>query len=122
VEFLRARLDEDEQTARAIQWDGSGNSLDWGLPASATVDIGGDDFYAGDRTVASHIARHDPARVLREVEAKRAFVKEYERYRAERRRAMNGWDTSELSPIIAALASVYADHPDYQQEWNLNLA
>jgi hypothetical protein len=74
VAFLRARLDEDEQAARETLWEGSGNKPDWELPSSATVDVGGDEFYAGDATIARHIARHDPARGLREVEAKRRII------------------------------------------------
>lgn len=78
VAFLRARRYDDERTAHATLWDGSGNTLNWDLPASATVSVGEDEFYAGDRTIANHIARHDPARVLREVEVDRELLREYE--------------------------------------------
>ncbi|MDX2566070.1 DUF6221 family protein [Streptomyces scabiei] len=65
-----------------------------------------------------HAARHDPARVLREVEAKRSIIEQHERYAAERRRMMGGWDPqSDDSPILAALAAVYADRPGYREEW-----
>ncbi|MFJ2909374.1 DUF6221 family protein [Streptomyces sp. NPDC087228] len=31
---------------------------------------------------------------------------------------MGGWDPgSDDSPILAALATVYADHPEYRPEW-----
>lgn len=79
VAFLQARIADDEQTARATMWDGSNNTDAWQLSASATVDTGGDEFYAGDRTVAHHIVCHDPARVLREVAAKRKLLDRYER-------------------------------------------
>lgn len=59
---------------------------------------------------AAHIARHDPARVLAECEAKRRIVE---------------WMSDEVEyvvfgdDVLRALATVYADHPDYQPEWKL---
>ncbi|MFE4829970.1 DUF6221 family protein [Streptomyces sp. NPDC056672] len=47
-------------------------------------------------TIALHVALHDPARVLREVEAKRRLLSRHV-----------------LSPATGDLASPYADHPDY---------
>uniref|UniRef100_UPI003F494537 DUF6221 family protein n=1 Tax=Arthrobacter silvisoli TaxID=2291022 RepID=UPI003F494537 len=48
-----------------------------------------------------------PARVLAECAAKRAIIEDF------------GW--LELSGVpnspLRAIAAVYADHPDYQQEW-----
>lgn len=118
VEFLTARLDEDERTARGVLWDGSGNTLGWSLPFSATVEVGTEAFTTDDAAVAAHIARHDPARVLAEVDAKRLIIADYQRFLAERRRLMGGWDRyPDVSPTMAALASVYADHPDYDEAW-----
>ncbi|WP_128977268.1 DUF6221 family protein [Streptomyces roseicoloratus] len=118
VEFLTARLDEDERTARGVLWDGSGNELQWSLPFSATIQVGTELFTTDDGAVAEHIARHDPARVLAEVDAKRRILADYERFVAERRRMMGGWDSyPEVSPILAALALPYADHPDYDEAW-----
>lgn len=79
VQFLRACLDEDERTARAVLWDGSGNTASWCLAASATVEVGTDEFCTDDSRVAYHIARHDPARVLAEVDAKRQALDHYVR-------------------------------------------
>jgi hypothetical protein len=71
-----------------------------------------------DAAAGGHITRWDPARVLAEVDAKRRIIAEYERYAAERRRAMNGWESSrEVSPILAALALPYADRKGYREEW-----
>ena len=59
-----------------------------------------------------------PARVLREVDAKRQVLAEHERYAAERRRMMGGWDPqSDDSPILYALAAVYSDRPGFREEW-----
>jgi len=79
VQWLTAQLDEDERIARATVWDGSGNKLDWELIASATIDVGGDEFYVGDRTIANHMMAWEPARVLREIEIDRGMLAEYER-------------------------------------------
>jgi hypothetical protein len=104
IAFLRARLDEDDLTVR----EGSTSpDLVTGIPSS----------YA-DAAVATHITRFAKAdRVLREIEAKRRILADYERYAAERRRAMGGWYDEGASPIVAVLAAVYADHPDYKPEW-----
>jgi hypothetical protein len=118
VEFLRARLAEDEKYARNAFGDHNDAGPDWLEIWSGGLQVGSDVINTGDSQVSRFMERHDPARTLREVEAKRRIISEYERYVAERRRAMGGWDTySEPSPVIAALAAVYADHPDYRQEW-----
>lgn len=92
VLFLRARLDEDEQVARAS--------------ADSRVDL----VYASP--YSEHIARHNPARVLRDVAAKRlmlAFLGSPDmppgegRYVAER--------------ALFLLALSYADHPGYNKQW-----
>lgn len=74
VRWRGQQLDKDERTARATEWDGSGNKLAWELMASATIDVGGDEFYVGDRTIANHMMAWDPARVLREIDAKRQLL------------------------------------------------
>lgn len=81
--FLRARLDEDEQ--------------------QATYRLKEPTQYAAFEA--------DPARVLRDVEAKRVILDRYER-----------WDEgygfqSALEIAVSVLAAVYSDHPDYRPEW-----
>ncbi|TMU98079.1 DUF6221 family protein [Streptomyces sp. DASNCL29] len=120
VRWLGVQLDEDERIARAVQWEGSGNRLSWELAASATVDVGEDEFYAGDRTIANHIVTHDPARVLREIDAKRRIIAEVvpEARKAE---AMiheewgSGSDTA--GDLLRLLALPYADRPGYKESW-----
>jgi len=51
-----------------------------------------------------HIERHNPARVLAECAAKRAIIDEYT-------------GSPATFQIIAHMAAVYRDHPDYRQEW-----
>ncbi|MHA4848545.1 DUF6221 family protein [Rhodococcus sp. MSC1_016] len=64
---------------------------------------------------AEHMARHDPARVLREVNAKRTTLTLLEHWPSW---AVPGYDGN--LPVRIALrhmAAVYADHPDYDPTW-----
>jgi Family of unknown function (DUF6221) len=115
VAFLRARLDEDEAAARAaVHFDyGVKNWADDGDP----VDV--------------HIARHDPARVLREVMAARAILDlhspsypvTYPEPSGQPTCGVchaGGWDWEPEKwpcPTVRALVAVYSDHPDYDQGW-----
>ena len=95
TEFLEARIAEDEAAAR----------VDFDEMARSSVSIQFD---------CETQARFDPARVLAECEAKRAVI---------------GWWTEgligyvrvddELTNPLLPIATVYKDHPDYQQEWEL---
>jgi hypothetical protein len=107
--FVKARLDEDEETANAVRpkdWDDIG----WaGVGATATA----------------HAARFDPARVLREVEAKRAIVdlasklvgREWPDWHKEHGIAPTVREEANHLYTLKILAAVYNDHPDYRQEW-----
>lgn len=120
MQFVRDRLDEDEREAKSVLWEGSGNSMDWELTASATVFTGEDEFYAVDRNVARHIVRHDPARVLADVEAKRRIVD----LMASMLDAAEGdsevdhyGGLSAAEDTLKLLAFSYAEHSDYREEW-----
>jgi hypothetical protein len=69
----------------------------------------------------AHIARHDPARVLAECEAKRRIVERH--YEVPASDIM--WSSCPVCretwpcPDLRALASVYADHADYREEWRV---
>ena len=126
--FLAARLDEDEAAAKmatkfphwhAQPWydgqflkDGRTERADlWGRPGMQFTGQG-----ALDTVVADHIARHDPARVLREVAAGRALLADY-------LQAIDDYaefDVIRINHLKRAVkwrAAVYSDHPDYRQEW-----
>ena len=69
--------------------------------------------------LAAHIARHDPARVLAEVEAKRRIVRAHAKWcegRCEAKYPEGGFDAAHYWSI-KSLAAAYADHPDYREEW-----
>jgi hypothetical protein len=69
--------------------------------------------------LCAHIARHDPARVLREVAAKRAILARYEERPANLGDSLQqGQECMGLLYAMEALAAVYSDHPDYDPEWS----
>lgn len=117
IAFLCARLDEDEEVARATVWDGGGDRLHWQVVASGTRDA----IFLGDRTIKEHIARHDPVRVLADVAAKRQVVDRYERAMANRRAHPDDLATAgallALRGVVQLLASPYVDHPDFDAAW-----
>lgn len=129
IAFLRARLDDDEQTARAAT-DGP-----WTAWQKGSLHGLGDLLHAvtmpgqgpGDRALivtaswldAGHVARHDPARVLAEVEAKRLLLAEYADVVGNESADYEwagGW-ASGLGKAVALLVLPYADHDDYQDTW-----
>lgn len=73
---------------------------------------------AVDNWTADHIARHDPARVTREIGAKRRILELFDDRIAspgeqECRQARPDW----AEDILRLLALPYAEHPDYRAEW-----
>ncbi|MFF9910637.1 DUF6221 family protein [Streptomyces sp. NPDC013457] len=120
VEFLTARLDEDEQTARR-----AGDSFrqigETGVIVATEGDRAEECASANWAGVAEHIARHDPARVLAEVDAKRQIVTAF----AEaRKRDYNEEPANYFAGVHVALGAAldflalpYADHPDYDEAW-----
>ncbi len=109
VEFLLARIEEDEALAR------SASPGPWHVDAESTEVLAVDGIVVADgfalsgkqtRATTAHIARHDPAHVLTECEAKRQVISIVASWRQYRQRQ-----------VLQPLASVYADHPDYRDEW-----
>lgn len=138
VQFLRDRLDEDYEVARltlgpnvmarvrrggpAPRWVPSpeGDAGIWDSDGTPRVKF----VWARER---DHIVRHDPARVLREVEAKRRIIERHSPHSMGECRTcerphwgVNICDHCERAapcPDLRDLAAVYADHPDYLPEW-----
>ncbi|PRY56455.1 DUF6221 family protein [Glycomyces artemisiae] len=118
IGFLEARLTEDE----AIATEASPGP--WHLNAEHDEVIAVDDIEVctafalssnQQRNTARHIARHDPSRVLREIQAKRALLAIY-------KHAIETWDIvgdgfRVVERAVVALAAVYSDHPDYDPTW-----
>lgn len=102
VEFLRARLDEDDEVARATR------RFEQRVPHT-------------ERWFASHgdaITSMAPHRAVAEVDAKRRLITTIVDVEAR----ADGPDNIELSSIVAdsllrLLALPYADHRDYDEAW-----
>jgi hypothetical protein len=116
VEFLEARLAEDELTANAAI-DGS---ADWyALYAYRDIKDGDGQYVVlADSqypTVgqAAHIARHSPARILRQCDAARAVIAEL--LRLDLLGDVPGHSATEVA--LRALVSVHSDHPDFDRTW-----
>jgi hypothetical protein len=117
LEFLQARLTEDELTALAAV-DGS-PSWRSSLTFRDVKDEDGRYVVEADRQhpsveQAAHIARHCPARVLAEVEAKRLVIADY--LRTDATGDLLGRDIVES--LLRQMSSVYADHPDFNPAWS----
>ena len=124
--FLAARLDEDEAVAKTGSepaWRSDGPYLGWvagGIAAQFKWN-----------TDAAHAARHDPARVLREVAAKRAILGRWrdlhpvaDSLMQEQQHGVYAGDGeytlgayAALTETLRGLAAVYSDHPDYNPAW-----
>ncbi|RJO74152.1 hypothetical protein D5S18_18540 [Nocardia panacis] len=93
---------EDEAAAkRSVRWNES--CRDW-------ADNGDPDWV--------HIARHDPARVLRHAAAARRILSRYAE--AEREALLSERDSGYATGMYGALeylAATWSDHADYQNEW-----
>lgn len=124
IEFLRARLDEDAALAEAA------SPGPWRLNAESDEVLAVDGITVAEgfalsgrqlRATTGHIARHDPTRVLTEVEAKRGIIDWY----ATRIGLAQGDDGDDyenvtggtLEYVLRGLGIVYTGHPDYRPEW-----
>ncbi|MFE0470506.1 DUF6221 family protein [Streptomyces sp. NPDC058947] len=116
MRWLGEQLAEDERTVRATVWDGSGNKLDWELTASATIDVGGDEFYVGDRTIANHMMAWQPARVLREIDAKRDLLR-FAKGIHDHHETFTTGVAARLEKTLRLYALAYAERPGYREEW-----
>jgi Family of unknown function (DUF6221) len=122
--FYAARLDDDEAAAKAAAASGPWY---WAEPRTYPQRI-------ARAEEAAHIARHDPARVLREVAAKRAILAEHEAIYPAVGRADGGGipdpegvvsvfaychvcDEDAPCSTLRHLAAVYSDNEGYRDEW-----
>lgn len=112
IAFIRARCDEDEAAAK-VPAGCDGNR--WTAGKTAVLDKDGTGAVAMwiMPGVADHIARHDPARVLREVEAHRAMMFLV----WNRANQYDGIDGTVADTLLSQLAAIWSDHPDYRPKW-----
>jgi Family of unknown function (DUF6221) len=126
--FLKARLDEVEEAARDARACAEVKDGRWFDGEDEINDDNGFRLATVNHPfVTTHIALHDPARTLRQVEADRRLLAKYEEFRqmAERQQADSGEvglaifaGRAVLSGLIQDRVAIYSDHPDYRQEWN----
>lgn len=130
TEFLLARIAEDEAAAKAVppldhNFDMGGNRQDerftHGRYLPDSMD-GRGNWAKVDQATPAHFGRWDPARVLAECEAKRRIVDLHSGTApwcgwTHDAGSAHGDDMGDDCDTMRALASVYADHPDYREEW-----
>ncbi len=112
IAFVSARLGEDEAAARLAAREGGTWKQDHPGSGAAISSLGGTVVYdegSPDEYQAAHIARHNPARALREVAFKQAILGQY--------RTAAGWSSDNWPLSLRLLAAIWSDHPDYRQEW-----
>lgn len=153
VEFIEAQLAIDEQLARDAGATRSGTIASWhvdcrcpekdaGIHADSCYEcrVEGDNIViydegGHDEDQARHIARHDPVRVLRDVEAKRAILAEHEhvpavqqsdahRYGFGCRTCHNDPDCGETLGLgwcetVRHMAAPFSDSPGYNPAWGM---
>lgn len=123
ISWLRQQLDTDEQLALAA------SPGPWRPNAEHDEVLAVDDVRVADgfalsgrqlRATVDHITTHDPARVLRQVQAHRAILDAYE---AEDNGARYGGcgddcEWKALGYAVKLLASIYSDRDGYREEWS----
>lgn len=111
VAFITARLDEDEAVAGDSRiWNAIGREIVGPVYAGCNYEMQIYDEGGHDEQDAAHIARHDPARSLREVQVLREVVFEL--------KVLAGL-TLGVGPEVARLllrkiSEIWSDHPDYR--------
>ncbi|WP_329159031.1 DUF6221 family protein [Streptomyces sp. NBC_01717] len=119
VAFVRARLAEEEQVARAA------GSQSWRCPAETPGEVhdrtGAIAFSLRTHGYDDHIALQDPARTLRRVETSRVLLDEYEEVAAlDTDRPHHDFASGRavgLGFVVRQMAAEDAGHPDYQAKW-----
>lgn len=125
ITWLKAQLDDDERKARkagAASWSVGIEETSDGENAYYSVSAYGESEWFIDAGATEHehakleqIAAHDPARVLREVEAKRRLIDRCER-------ALGALDIEDPERVLAEdaldlIALPFSDRPGYREEW-----
>lgn len=116
AQWLGEQLHEDERTAREVRPDPGLSPQD----PIAFILAGQDITFPSTEAAERHIGRFtDPARVLRDIDAKRELLSRYEAMAAGVL-VMTGVESilSEYRRVILPqLALPYADRPGYRDEW-----
>jgi hypothetical protein len=107
TEFLEARLKEDFDLAAAVANDSYGEDC-W--------------FDTGNEHIATHYLRHGTERVLREVTAKRAILRDHLEDHAPEHDCVQNVNSLDAKYsgcyVVVQLASMHSDHPDFDPHWS----
>lgn len=152
ITFLRARLDDDERIAKAATtgpWSVNDESFAESIRATDGTEVVAGGRWGGEAPVfestedALHIAAHDPARTLLEIEAKRQLLADALAEKhvvvedcwytcpaateerdggetcndADSDKPCNCGRDARVERRLRLLAMSYADHPDHREEW-----
>jgi hypothetical protein len=105
IEFLTARLDEDEAVAERLRSSSAGDP--WGWQPNRL------------ETCEKRRVDYPPARVLADVKAKRAIVALSQTIIDSDPYEIDSDAPTAAGMILRNLASVYADHADFREEWRV---
>ena len=112
LDFVEARIAEDEARARAVIADDQGE--DGGLEDAFTELTDDQRPRFAEDLARLTVHRVVPRRVLAECVSKRALIE------AVQDHAGDEWEADPLHrTVLLALAAAYSDHPDYEQDWAL---
>jgi len=143
AEFLTARFNEEYADAIAAQaadpapWradaddarssgnrSGHGFGLVIAADDEALWDCEGSSTLCMTAPTARHVARWDPAHVLREVEAKRAIIRQFvdavtaaDEEKFDEQGYVADGIVLALGAVLEHLAAPYAGHPDFEPRW-----
>jgi len=133
--FLSARLDEDEAAAKAAAsvagpdwhhdhfWPEDGSSATTMIFSAAGSPLA-DTLHRDDEEMAPFITRHDPARVLREIEAGRRILARYRDCltRMEDPDYPQGVARDQAREyedfVLPNLATAWSEHPGFREDWD----
>lgn len=118
VDFLTARIDEDE--AAALDAARLPANRSWSAATGGVVDATGQGaaMVSAPENVIPHLIRHDPAHVLALCEAHRGLIERAQVI--EDQRAKNDPDAPSQplgDDALRVLAEAWSDHPDYDEAW-----
>ncbi|MFF8784771.1 DUF6221 family protein [Streptomyces sp. NPDC015125] len=120
IQWFGEQLDEDERIARAA------HAPNWSTDGRRGVYYGVEDSWMTDALTtadADHIAAHDPARALREIDAKRQVLRALESAEVALRNTEPGKElhalmtgsVNSLRAAVRMLAAAYSDRPGYTE-------
>jgi hypothetical protein len=118
VQWYDAQLDEDERIARRAG-DTFRQIGETGVIVATEGDRAEECASANWAGIAEHIVRHDPARVLREIDAKRRLLDLHARahHQCVAEDGPTQWHVKDPCATLRLLALPYADRPGYREEW-----